>query len=192
MSCATLALHQYSTSLVILVLEIIIWSIVVYGSTKAIPTVKKTFYKAVVDSVFIFYGLFISAYLLFLGFIVYDEGNNPISYSYFNVNAAIKNTCILDPQQNHCPHHVNDIIAIEPQTFEQQLKGKHLTYSYYPQTNDYTLIIRHNDNQTAIFDSRIPKVASGSSDIVDTVAQGCGPISVEAPHNLPGPWNNIN
>lgn len=129
-------------------------------------------------------------------------GDNPPSADYHVLNAAIKNTCYLDPTHNHCPHSAQDLIAIEPQDFIGLTKNAHLTYQYYPQTNQYTLIVRNNNYQynndrVAIFD---PRLASTSGygykglDFYDAeIVNNCdGTFRLSNPPPFSGPWNKIN
>ena len=132
-----------------------------------------------------------------MGFIPDDF---PPSAHYHVLNAAIKNTCFLDPQRNHCPGTVQDIINIEPERFTTLTKNAHLTYEYYPQTNEYTLIIRNNnlkenDYRVAIFDPRLTSVKNYGRglDFLDTQVVYCnGKYILTDPPPFPGPWDHIN
>lgn len=135
--------------------------------------------------------------LYLAGIIPYDY---PPSYDYHILNAAIKNTCFLDPQKNHCPKTVQDLINIEPEHFKALTKNAHLTYQYYPQTNEYTLIVRNNDlkrndYRVVIFDPRLTTLKNYGRglDFLDAKVMECnGKFLLKNPPPFPGPWNKIN
>jgi hypothetical protein len=141
--------------------------------------------------------------LVVFWFLIGDD--SPPSRDYHTINAAIKNTCYLDPQRNHCPKTIEDIIAIDPEHFKEWTKDANLTYQYYPETNEYTLIIRNNHynernrSRVAIFDPRLSKPENllythyGGRDFVDTEIMSCnGKLLLVDPPPFPGPWDNIN
>ncbi|PWU24265.1 hypothetical protein C5B42_00215 [Candidatus Cerribacteria bacterium 'Amazon FNV 2010 28 9'] len=158
---------------------------------------------------------FMRLFSLFSGFLIFIVGSlivgisfififgddNPPSYQYHNLNAAVKNTCFLDPRKINCPKTPQDLINIQPQQFIPETAHAHLTYQYYPATNDYTLIIRNDDyvlgnnNRVAIFDSRLPKDSNYAQglDFADVEVTKCGDkYSLINPPSFPGPWNAIN
>jgi len=144
---------------------------------------------------------FILVSFLIIGIIGIGIPTNGIaSGSYPDLNAAIKNTCFLDPQKNHCPKTVQDIINIKPQSFVKLTENAVLTYEYYPDTNQYTLIVREksmwmNNNQVAVFDPRLTIVKNYGMgfDFVDTEAYECnGKFVLKNPPPFPGPWKDIN
>ena len=124
-------------------------------------------------------------------FIDYKIQPNPQASVYFPLNAAIKNTCYLDPKMIHCPRTLEDLIAIQPEDFMSYLNQAHLTYSYYPETNKYTLIARYNKHWAVIFDSRLKNDSTGSPDFVEVKVSTCGKDHIANPPNFPGPWGNI-
>ncbi len=120
--------------------------------------------------------------LLFL-FIYIDEYYfGPIANIYFPVNAAIKNTCYLDPTQQNCPNSVEGIINIDNQKFKPLLHAKKVSYTRDPQTNIYTLIIHHSPLKAVIFDPRLSNMGNYGFDFVD-VFNNCGPIPASAQGN---------
>ncbi len=140
--------------------------------------------------------LIFSLIFLFISFMAFADADNSIASKYFVLNAAIKNTCYLDPQKNHCPTNLEQLISIEPQKFIPLSQEAHLTYQYYPQTNQYTLIVRQNDGRVAIFDPRlngIPSDYGKLADFMDTRVKSCiAPYGITNPPPIPGPWDKIN
>lgn len=126
--------------------------------------------------------LFIFILSVFLAFVLgvfaiaFMEGfDDPPSNGMHTVNAAIKNTCILDPNRLHCPKTLEDIVLIEPETLSPLLVQGTFTYYYYPQSNEYTLIIRKGgltQYKAAIFDPILS--SEGSPDFTDVTLTKCG------------------
>jgi hypothetical protein len=147
----------------------------------------------------------ISVTLFFLGSFVIGVSmllfsGNPPALNYHNLNAAVKNTCFLDPSRARCPHTAKELINIQPQQFVHEVGNAHLTYQYYPETNDYTLIVRNNDflfsndGRVVVFDSRLPRTKNYGSglDFVEPEAVQCGTtFQLINPPPFPGPWQNI-
>lgn len=106
------------------------------------------------------------AFLLSFSNLLFLEGlDNPVASLYFPLNAAIKNTCYLDLTKTHCPKNLDELIAIEPENFKPLLWGKKANYWYYPDSNEYTLIIKHDWMRGVIFDPKLQTF--GTSDFVD-------------------------
>lgn len=83
---------------------------------------------------------------------------------YDTVNAAIKNTCIVDPLQRNCPKSVEGILALD-ENFAGILAGKDVNYSYDPLENTYNLKIFDKKARTVqIFD---PKLAANGYSYFD-------------------------
>lgn len=147
----------------------------------------------------IIFFLIVSIISLILFFLFFFRDDFPPSADYHVLNAAIKNTCFLDPQKNHCPKTAQDIISIEPENFTELTKNAHLTYQYYPETNQYTLIIRNDDlwkddNRVAVFDPRLTtaKNYGNGVDFIDTGVIYCdGKYTLTNPPPFPGPWDKI-
>lgn len=112
---------------------------------------------------------------------------------YFPLNAAIKNTCILDPQKNDCPQSIADIISIEPETFIPLTKNASLTiYDFHPREGRYTLVVREGE-YAIIFDPRLIKATDYRIDSVAYGVASCGnKHTIIDPPKIPGPWDNIN
>lgn len=115
-------------------------------------------------SAIIFFFVFISILWLFL--------DDPNIERDDHLNAAIKNTCLLDPKKINCPKDVRGVIAIEPQTLASETRGKYLAYRYFPQTNDYTMIIR-SGNQGVIYDPRIERYYNHYVDSINVQFESC-------------------
>lgn len=144
--------------------------------------------------ILLLFGLVISlSGILFIYILFQEEADDPIASIYFPLNAAIKNTCFQDPLRNHCPKSVSELIAIQPQDFTRLTSGRGLTYQYYPETNQYTLVVRHDAIRGVIFDPRLEQ--NGEPDFKDVNIDSCSSpkYKVENPPYLPGlDFNNIN
>jgi hypothetical protein len=159
-----------------------------------ISLVKKSSHKLVL---IIFGGiplLFVSLVITLVLFISMDFVIHPYpkASTYFSLNAAIKNTCYLDPKMEHCPKNLSDLIAIEPQNFTKFLYSTHLTYVYYPETNTYTLIVNYRGDKAVIFDPRLKNINESGFDFSEVDVSNCGQTHIVNPPSFPGPWNNID
>lgn len=160
---------------------------------------KKTILIILSLAVSFFVFLFLTMFCLWSLWLIFPD-DNPPSADYHVLNAAIKNTCFLDPQRNHCPKTAQDIINIEPERFTKLTKDAHLTYEYYPESNQYTLIIRdenirNNNYRVVIFDPRLSSAEDYSKglDFVDADVSICnGKFVLDNPPPFNGPWDKIN
>lgn len=186
-----------------LVLEIVFISLLTVVLIKLFKRFRKIFHRLFITLLSL--PLFAILSLISLFTILYLFGqldDSPPSYRYHVLNAAIKNTCYLDPQRNRCPKTAEDLINIEPVNFRKLTKDAHLTYQYYPETNEYTLIIRstyyHSDNdRVAVFDPRLIKLKENGFtglDLYDAkIVNNCdGTFRIVNPPPIPGPWDKIN
>ncbi len=193
-----------------LILEFILAVACVFLVIHSLLPIKKTkniWIVCMLECVAYFFAfVFLSFFLLRAFFSAFFRDDLPPSTQFHNLNAAIKNTCFLDPEKKHCPYTVEEIIQIEPQTFIKQTKDVRLTYQYYPETNDYTLIIRNvdpavNNDRVAIFDSRFPKIKNtygsrsygANIDFVEERIIKCnGKYQLLDQPPFDGPWDRIN
>lgn len=196
-----------STDWIFGILEIVIFATLVFLLYKTLKKVVQTSnnlrQKALrtILALFVSFLIFIIVTLVNIVFFVFAfPGDSPPSAGYHVLNAAIKNTCFLDPQRNHCPKTVEDLINIEPEHFRELTKDAHLTYKYYPYSNQYTLIIRNNDvwqnnYRVVIFDPRLATVKNYGTglDFFDARVSDCkGKIVIDNPPPFEGPWDKIN
>jgi hypothetical protein len=105
--------------------------------------------------------------------------------NYFQLNAAIKNTCYLDSRRAHCPQNLDQLIAIQDENF-QPLKHM-LIYKYYPDTNQYTLIVHDHTYGAVVFDPRLKN--TNGEDFAEFQVSKCGGDHIINPPNFPGPWD---
>jgi hypothetical protein len=152
-------------------------------------------------SIFSFIGFFILLTIITsLTFIIIFIDDVRPTASYHVLNAAIKNTCILDPEKKNCPTTEEELIKIEPERFKEMTKHSKITYRYYPDTNQYTLIVRGNylladHTQVAMYDPRLLSVKNYGNglDFYDARIGFCGTkYFLLNPPPFPGPWNEIN
>lgn len=118
------------------------------------------------------------------------------------MNAAIKNTCIVDPLKRNCPQNLDQVISLYPQDFKKLQTDYVFTYKYYPEQNNYTLIARPKSQYLnipygfyiAIFDQRmLGSDYSLGRDFINTSGYVCdGKYHLESPPPFSGPWENIN
>lgn len=187
--------------IVAVVIIFLLWKVIrLIGHTEENKLVRITgFILSIIASVVLFViASVVAVIVLYLIGLIHDD--HPPSVDYHVLNAAIKNTCFLDPQKNHCPKTAQDIIDIEPENFSKLTKNANLTYQYYLNTNEYTLIVRNNDlkkddYRVAIFDPRLTTVKNYGRgvDFLDTEIMWCnGKYVLKNPPPFPGPWDKIN
>lgn len=152
--------------------------------------VKKNFFKILLLLIIFLPVFFVLTWLLLL--FASDKIFPPLRASrYFDLNAAIKNTCYLDPKRHNCPKTLEQLIAIEPEKFTKFKNECQLTYRYYENTNEYTLIVRDSPNRAVIFDPRLKKVTISGFDFDEVNVCTLGKDSIFNPPNFEGPWNEI-
>ncbi len=194
----------YTVLLLALSLGTISWSIYFF---KFSPT-RSTLFNiilSVISGILMWFSAFI---ILSLVFVVLLFGDHvPPSAGFHNLNAAIKNTCYLDSSRRYCPKTVEELINIQAKDFGPQTENVALTYEYYPETNEYTLIVRRKNapfddgNEVAIFDPRFAVEPNqdahyklgGKLDFIDTGIYQCqGKYHLWKVPPFPGPWDEIN
>jgi hypothetical protein len=103
-----------------------------------------------------------------------SEDNNLASY-YGQMHAAIKNTCLLDPDRRNCPKDVDGIIHIEPDNFVFYKDNSYLFYEYREKENSYTFVALKKDTRRGVvFDPRLKDVSPGKVDFIDVTYTKCG------------------
>ncbi len=115
----------------------------------------------------------------------------PEADRFFVLNAAIKNTCFMDPKKIGCPHNLTELSYLEPVEFAKATKSAQMTYQYDPADNQYTFIVRYNRSQAVIFDLRLVKTDGIDFREVKIQTWWVGADRVENPPAFPGPWNNL-
>lgn len=118
------------------------------------------------------------------------------------MNAAIKNTCLVDPLKRNCPQNLDQVINLYPQDFQKLQTDYVFTYAYYPEQNNYTLIARPKSQYMnlpfgfyiAVFDQRmVGSDYSRGFDFINTRGYVCdGKYHLESPPPIAGPWEDIN
>lgn len=119
------------------------------------------------------------------------------------MNAAIKNTCLVDPKRNNCPQNLDQVLNLYPEDFKKIQDKYTLNYIYYPEDNNYTLVARPKDKgiwdfprtlYVAVFDQRlVGSEYSKGHDFKNVEAYSCnGKYHLKNPPPFPGPWDNIN
>lgn len=105
-----------------------------------------------------------SVALFFAILFLTDTNDNAIASTYFRINGQIKLACVFKEKALACPQTKDDVLSMEP-GFAKLLAGKNWDYKYYPETNEYTLIVRHDWFRGALFDPLLQKL--GGSDIAE-------------------------
>lgn len=122
----------------------------------------------IIGSVFSFLAAFWLGVAVLITFIIVNEVYT--QYMDFHVvNAAIKNTCFLDPDKKHCPTTMAEVIAIQPEVLEPLLKDT-TVYFNHPSVDDpnYTLLIKSRWASGVIFDPRLATMQENGADFVHT------------------------
>ncbi len=112
--------------------------------------------------------LLFASFFIFLSMITFQETfNQPIGSKYFAINGEIKLACLYpgDTNQRVCPKTKEQVLALDP-GFKQLLSQKEWDYKYFPDSNEYTLIIKHDWFRGVIFDQLLKKL--GYLDLVET------------------------
>lgn len=68
------------------------------------------------------------------------------------INAAVKNTCYLDPLRKNCPKNLTELKSIIPQDIKNNPLIQTVSYTYYPLEHQYTLIFKIDSNFWIVFD----------------------------------------
>lgn len=139
----------------------------------------------------------LSIFFLILAFTAYvfaEEGvDKPNAMRYFPLNAAIKNTCYLDPSMANCPRSLEELINIQSEDFSKHLDDSYLFYEYREEENSYTLVaLKRDTRRGAIFDPRFTSKATPGLDFTETRYKKCGNrIEIEDPPLFEGMWNRV-
>lgn len=144
--------------------------------------------NSIQNGVKIFTVLFLIFNIIFL-LALWFQGKDPRASEFFPLNAAIKNTCFLDPKRNHCPHTLEEISYIEPEKFAQDSAIAQLYYQYDQQTNSYIFMVRYSQDQVAIFSNKLIPILS--VDFGEYSVITLGQDRVFDPPPFPGPWNQL-
>lgn len=144
-----------------------------------------------------FYGLLLSiavhGLVLFLSYFtiiyLFETKDDSNSIEFFPLNAAIKNTCILDPNKQNCPTSLEELVAIEPERFTEILSDNRAYYEYDTESGDYTLIVLEGKTRRAsIFSPKLNKILG--RDFVDSSYSFCdGQFVINNKPDFPGLWD---
>jgi hypothetical protein len=118
--------------------------------------------------------------------IIIDPIGNPQASRFFIVNAAIKNTCFIDPERNNCPQTLEQIEYIEPSQYRSMRVGTQVQYVYYPDQNVYTLVVRYSPVKAVVFDWRL--VDEYTVDFHEFEVSIIGQDKLVGPPKFDGPW----
>jgi len=174
-------------------LSIISFVLVVMG-TASLPyylfwQIKKRLYSQVnkltrsLDTILLVYPLALA--LILIIDIVFDPLGPPQGNEFFNIHAAIKNTCLDDPEQINCPQKVEDISFIEPEEY-QKLSNTQASYLYDKSENRYTLVVRYSRNRAVLFDPRLKETLG--RDFEEYQLHLIGRDKLASPPPFEGPW----
>lgn len=119
----------------------------------------------------------------------FDLRDNSRWGDYAPLNAAIKNTCVLDPAQKNCPHTVEEIKHLEPERFSSLLADKEVHYQYTDK-NNYTLMIVEKSGYIVIFDPRL-KGSQQGLDSIENYVNKCNGGKLRKPMPFQGIWDQI-
>lgn len=111
---------------------------------------------------------------------------NPSASRFAIINAAIKNTCFIDPAKANCPQSLEEISYIEPQAYKSMIENNQVQYVYHPESNLYTLVVRYSPTRAVIFDWRLTDTTT--IDFKDTEVSVLGKDRIKNPPDWDGPW----
>jgi hypothetical protein len=92
-----------------------------------------------------------SLFTLIMGVFLFEHAN-PGASRFFQIHAAVVNTCLIDPERLHCPHQLEDIRVVEEKEFDKVKRCCQMSYVYRPEDNSYRLIIRYSPVRVVVFD----------------------------------------
>jgi len=175
--------------------EMLVLSLFVISHLIIFKKFKKTTKRAVLSVVSIVISGFIALVIL-IAFFIYDIGaDDPLVSQYSQLNAAVKNTCYLDPQKIHCPKNLSELISIQDKDFKKYLTTAHLFYEYRPETNQYTLIaLEKGGKRGVIYDPRFEgrKDYGYGGDFSEITYNSCsGKIEINYLPPFDGLWNHL-
>ena len=81
----------------------------------------------------------------------------PAMSSYAVLNAAVKNTCLLDPEKKNCPRTLEEISYIEPEEYKKKIVERNVQAKYVhdQESGLYTWMVRTTPDRVVIFDWRL-------------------------------------
>lgn len=91
----------------------------------------------------------------FVFWVLTEDYLQPQAGRFFIINAAIKNTCFMDPDRRNCPQVLEEIGYIEPQEYQNMMECCQVNYQYHPDLEQYSLVIRYNPTKAVVFDWRL-------------------------------------
>ncbi len=112
--------------------------------------------------------------------------DNPQASRFFIVNAAIKNTCFMDPDRENCPTRAEEIAYIEPAQYKMLEDCCQVNYQYHPETNLYSLVVRYTPTKAVVFDWRFTHETS--IDFKEYDVSLFGRDHLVNPPEWDGPW----
>lgn len=122
----------------------------------------------------IFYPLaLISGTVVAFIIIIINQGEAYLTQPNHIVNAAVKNTCYLDPLRRNCPTNLDQLKIIIPRDIQNNLSIQNISYTYYPFEHQYTLIFKTAPNFYAIFDPRLQHYHQYGFDFMGIVQYRC-------------------
>lgn len=119
-----------------------------------------------------------------------DPIGNPAASRYFVLNAAIKNTCIIDDKQENCPKTLEEIGYIEPQHFKDLMRNTQAHYEYFPESNEYIFVVRYSPIRAVVFSPRL--IEEHRIDFWEYEINLFGKDEIDDPPNFEGPWQFDN
>ncbi len=95
-------------------------------------------------------------FLAFLGIFAWLRyETNPAGSQFHVLHAAVKNTCLIDPERENCPHTLEELSYIEPEAFARAEAFTQMQYQYDLESNQYSLVIRYTPERAVVFDQRL-------------------------------------
>lgn len=149
------------------------------------PNLNKVF--SIIRVLLLVYPFFVL--FMLLHWLFYNPLSKKVAYhSHHVLNAAVKNTCFIDPGKENCPKKLEDIKVIQEKEYLSTINNSQINYIYNQKENIYSLVIRYSPIRAAVFDPRLIETGNGS-DYKEYDVSILGKDRIKNPPNFEGPWS---
>jgi hypothetical protein len=116
----------------------------------------------------------------------FTHPDHPQASRFHVINAAVKNTCFIDPDRENCPQTLEEISYIEPVKYQEMIDCCQVNYVYDKEQNKYALVIRYAPTRAVLFDWR--QVDEFGLDFKEYEVELLGQDRLKNPPSWVGPW----
>lgn len=166
---------------ILILKKTISWGLEIGKLSKKIPKKVVLIVKILLPIVYL-YPFFVG--IMFLVWFGYPD--NPQASRFNIINAAIKNTCFIDPNKENCPQDLEEISYIEPKQYQMMVECCQVNYQYDSVNNLYSLVIRYSPTRAVLFDWRL--VDQSGIDFKEYQVNLLGKDSLIDAPDWDGPW----